>query len=596
MRKSIIGCLLVLVCILTVSSAFAVKSGYVVPSNVEEISKMGDIPAPPFVPEYRVSGWGTTRLRVDVISTANDWGYVDFVLNGINFLCTYDAAEDAWFVDLDKVYTGDKYTIQFTQNYIFGDEGMRKLCVQLSQDGVVTRKWIVDRFWGSALDRDERYQMWSWDGDGNLTLWADYDENVRVEYDRNGRITQYYYSYSWLQKSGHSSNASIHYDKNNQLIMINVICNDIDVTYRYMPGVGWQKASGRIFSDMVAEFTPCDGIDILDEDGTYRPIDPDTDFPPLSMSRTEVAVDPVTLEGEFEVGSPITAAMNAKYALAYNYWLFNDQGVIVQEHTNTTDTSWTFTVTEPGVYLLRTYATDFVTEDWADTDWFYISGESTTTPEPAPAVTVSNVTVSGDYKAGAPLTGTATVENAYAYNYWLFNDQGVIVAEHTNTTDTAWNFSVATPGLYLLRVYATDFLTEDWNDSEWFYVAEAAPANPVVVSSVSLSEANIHVGDTMTVVPSVSGGSGLYAYNYWVFDANGVIVKEKTNTLDSSASFTFTEPGVYLIRVYATDFESEDYTDSAWFSVIAAPAEQADEQPVEEAAEAEALPEELPAA
>ena len=303
-----------------------------------------------------------------------------------------------------------------------------------------------------------------------------------------------------------------------------------------------------------------------------------------------VTVNPSTLTGSFTTGSPITATANVDGAYAYNYWLFNDQGVIVQEHTNTTDTSWTFTITEPGIYLLRTYATDFVVEDWADTDWFYVSGESTAPS--APAVTVSSVTVSGDLKAGASLTGTATVTSGFAFNYWLFNDQGVIVNEHTNTTDTAWNFSVATPGLYLLRVYATDFLTEDWNDSEWFYITQAAPANPVVVSSASLSEANIHVGDTMTVVPSVSGGSGLYAYNYWVFNANGVIVKEKTNTLDSSASFTFTEPGVYLIRVYATDFESEDYTDSFWFSVIeVSPAPQAEEAPQPEAEPTEALPE-----
>ena len=302
------------------------------------------------------------------------------------------------------------------------------------------------------------------------------------------------------------------------------------------------------------------------EEPTATPTDEPTATPTEEPSATPAAVSisPATLTGDLVAGSPVTAEMNAQNAFAYNYWLFNDQGVIVQEHTNTTDTSWTFTITEPGIYLLRTYATNFESEDWTDTEWFAIEGTGT----PVPAVTVSSVTVSGDYEAGAALTGTATVTSGFAFNYWLFNDQGVIVAEHTNTTDTAWNFSIATPGLYLLRVYATDFLTEDWNDSEWFYITPAAPTTPVVVSSASLSEANIHVGDTMTVVPSVSGGSGLYAYNYWVFNANGVIVKEKTNTLDSSTSFTFTEPGVYLIRVYATDFESEDYTDSLWFSVI----------------------------
>ena len=274
----------------------------------------------------------------------------------------------------------------------------------------------------------------------------------------------------------------------------------------------------------------------------------------MPLNLHEVSVEPAALTGSFVAGAPITATMNAKNAYAYNYWLYDSTGTIVQSKTNTTDTSWTFTVSTPGAYLVRTYATDFSTDGSADTAWFYVDGKS---------VTVSNVGVSGSFKAGAPLTGTASVEAGFAFNYWLFNDQGTIVQEHTNTTDTSWTFSVSTPGLYLLRVYATDFKTDAYADSAWFYVAD-----PVVVASASLSQENLTVGGTMTVTPHVSGGSGLYAYNYWVYNSSGQIVMEKTNTLDVSATFTFTEPGAYLIRVYATDFVTDDHADSAWFAVV----------------------------
>ena len=454
---------------------------------------------------------------------------------------------------------------------------------------IVAMSWTVGAFAISAIipNRVNDSMLGYWSDDSydvdvtgyDIEKWSDGDYYAN---GHGGQIQMFYDSDGWLDYYLRT------YFLNDELDMIEInftpsgsITQVICFTDHYI----YDEENGFGAWNTVYEWDFLNQQWVNQENGTvtdkFEPFDPadwpvDITFIDV-IEVKEITVKPAILTGDFKVGSAITATMNAENAFAYNYWLFNDQGVIVQELTNTTDTSWTFTVNEPGIYLLRTYATDFETEDWTDTDWFAIEGATAA----APAVTVSNVAVSGDYKAGAPLTGTASIENGLAFNYWLFNDQGVIVAEHTNTTDTAWSFSVATPGLYLLRVYATDFLTEDWNDSEWFYVTEAVSANPVKVSAVSLSEANIHAGDTMTVVPSVSGGSGLYAYNYWVFNTSGVIVKEKTNTLDSSASFTFTEPGVYLIRVYATDFETEDYTDSAWFSVVAAPAEQADEQPVE---------------
>ena len=304
----------------------------------------------------------------------------------------------------------------------------------------------------------------------------------------------------------------------------------------------------------------------------------------FAVTGKQVSVSNVRVSGTKKVGQNLTGIASVKYGLAFNYWLFDSNGVIVQEHTNTTDTSWNFTIETPGVYLLRVYSTDFVTEAWADSEWFAVETDP---------VTVSKVTVTGDKTVGGSLTGKATVKNGLAFNYWLFNDQGTIVQEHTNTTDTSWSFSVSTPGTYLLRVYSTDFNTEAWADSEWFSIEGAKPENPVVISSVNVSTTNLTAGESVTVSASVSGGSGVYAFNYWVFDANGSIVMEKTNTLDTTATFTFNQPGAYLVRVYVTDFETETNMDSAWIGVgeAAVQAEVAPE-PVEEEPAEELLTEE----
>ena len=280
----------------------------------------------------------------------------------------------------------------------------------------------------------------------------------------------------------------------------------------------------------------------------------------LAGAEEAVSIRPATLSTANPApGETMTATINATGAYAYNFWLFDQYGTIVQEKTNTTDTTWSFSVTTPGIYLLRTYATNFVTEGHADTDWFAVSSH-------VPPVTVRDVTVSGDLTIGLPLTASAQVENALAFNYWLFNDQGVIVQEHTNTTDTSWTFAVSTPGLYLMRVYATDFVTDAHADSEWFQVKSDLP--PVEVGHVELPKENYLLGETLHVEAPASGGTGVYAFNYWVFDSTGAIVMEKTNTFDTSADFPLEVEGVYLVRVFATDFLTEAYNDSNWFSAV----------------------------
>ena len=274
-----------------------------------------------------------------------------------------------------------------------------------------------------------------------------------------------------------------------------------------------------------------------------------------------VQVSGVEVQGQMETGSRLTATATVKGGsgtYAYNYWLFDSTGTIVLSKENTFDTSWTFEAPKGGTYLMRIYATDFATESYADSSWFAIEGNE---------VQVTDVKVEGEYKAGARLTVTPTVEGgsgSYAYNYWLFDSNGTIVLSHENTMDTSWSFVVPDGGTYLMRVYATDFATEHYADSSWF----AVEFNNVKVGSVEVED-GIPGGETMRVTAQVSGGSGSYAYNYWVFDSTGNIVLRKENTFDAYADFVMPkEGGVYLVRVYATDFRTDDHSDSSWFYVV----------------------------
>ena len=274
-----------------------------------------------------------------------------------------------------------------------------------------------------------------------------------------------------------------------------------------------------------------------------------------------VQVSGVEVQGQMETGSRLTATATVKGGsgtYAYNYWLFDSTGTIVLSKENTFDASWTFEAPKGGTYLMRIYATDFATESYADSYWFAIEGNE---------VQVTDVKVEGEYKAGARLTVTPTVEGgsgSYAYNYWLFDSNGTIVLSHENTMDTSWSFVVPDGGTYLMRVYATDFATEHYADSSWF----AVEFNNVKVGSVEVED-GIPSGETMRVTAQVSGGSGTYAYNYWVFDSTGNIVLRKENTFDAYADFVMPkEGGVYLVRVYATDFRTDDHSDSSWFYVV----------------------------
>lgn len=282
--------------------------------------------------------------------------------------------------------------------------------------------------------------------------------------------------------------------------------------------------------------------------------------PPVEVTQVLLSAERYQ-EGETLRVTPFVTGGQGPYL--YSYWLYNENGVIVDQKTGTTDAIADFYLGMPGRYMVRVYATDYQTEDWNDSSWFEVAAML--------PVQVSQVSLSAfSYMEGNRLYVTPLVTGGtgpYYYNYYVYNEYGMLVWQKVNTWETSVSFLMTRAGRYIVRVYATDFNTEDWTDSQWFTVTSAPQSSQVQVSQVSLSASSYQVGDSVYVTPQVSGGTGAYTYSYWVYNEYGMVVAQNTNTWSSIASFTMTRPGIYLVRVYATDFRTGSSADSVWFSV-----------------------------
>ena len=193
--------------------------------------------------------------------------------------------------------------------------------------------------------------------------------------------------------------------------------------------------------------------------------------------------------------------------------------------------------------------------------------ESMSTAEP---VTVSSVTVTEGADGRYTVVPTVSGGNGiYVFNYWMYDPNFNLIAEHTNTLDTSWTVDAPAPGTYTVCVYGTDntFTTASFAYSAWFTVVDG-DLEPVVVSNVGVS-GSLFEGEPLTFTPTVTGGNGIYVFNYWMYDANSQLVAEHLNTTDTSWTVNAPAEGIYTVCVFATDntFVTNSYIYSNWFAV-----------------------------
>jgi hypothetical protein len=215
----------------------------------------------------------------------------------------------------------------------------------------------------------------------------------------------------------------------------------------------------------------------------------------------------------------------------YSYQWYLDYGKV----PGATDDSWTYAPSSSSVgthwvYLNVTDAADAVA--LSSTVQVIVNGPL--------SVVLSPTSVTLD--VGQLETFTSTVSGGtspFTYQWYL---NGV-----ANGTSSNWIFTASSVGSDSVYVKVTDKLG---------VVATSTSAtmivNPALSVSISVTSANMDVGQSKTFAAVVSGGTPPYSYQWYL---NGAKVSGATG-----ASWTFnpTSPGVYTVYVIVTDSASVD--------------------------------------
>ena len=267
-----------------------------------------------------------------------------------------------------------------------------------------------------------------------------------------------------------------------------------------------------------------------------------------------------------KAGSTVSATITAQGSpngwYAYNYYLFNSAGTVVDKVIMTTKNTVSFKIANPGSYLIRADVTDGTrVKQYVDSGWFRISESN--------PLTATITTPANDAKAGSTVSATITAQGSpngwYAYNYYLFNSTGTVVDKVIMTTKNTVSFKIANAGTYLIRADVTDGTrVKQYVDSGWFRISEGDPLMATITTP-----ANTIAGATVTATITAQGSpNGWYAYNYYLFNSTGTVVDKVIMTTKNTVSFKIANTGVYLIRADVTDgTRVKQYVDSGWFRI-----------------------------
>jgi hypothetical protein len=155
--------------------------------------------------------------------------------------------------------------------------------------------------------------------------------------------------------------------------------------------------------------------------------------------------------------------------------------------------------------------------------------------------------------AGTPMAWIANVTGGVApqtFKFLIFNGVSWSVGQDW-TPSNVWNWTPPAAGTYTVQVWvrnagsSADF--DAWMNSQTFIVAPPAPLS--VIGLVADRTFPIGAGTPVTFTAAASGGSGPYAYKFWVFNGSTwVLVRDWS----SSNQWTWGSqtPGAYQIQVW----------------------------------------------
>ena len=167
--------------------------------------------------------------------------------------------------------------------------------------------------------------------------------------------------------------------------------------------------------------------------------------------------------------------------------------------------------------------------------------------------------------AGTALTLKGIAEGGtapYTYKYYV-NNSLVATKSGSGETSTTWTPSVA--GEYLIKCVVTDSDGNSVTSSKYYDVEGTSTALSATLKvNGSSSTVNLTVGDSVTVKPTASGGSGSYTYKYVIKNVStGATATLKDYSSSTSYTGTMNSVGTKQFIVYVKDSNGTVVTTNA---------------------------------
>ena len=211
--------------------------------------------------------------------------------------------------------------------------------------------------------------------------------------------------------------------------------------------------------------------------------------------------------------------------------------------TNSTSSSFSYTIPSDGVYTMTVYATD-------GRNWINKTASTSTNVAGAGFRIVSVKADSASKNKGETIKFTTKIsgaEGTVKYIHCVFRDQTQLTM--TESDSPVFSYKAKSTGRYHIDVYAADN-SGVWQKASSADVTVEDAVDPLRLN-VTTSSTALTVGDVVEVKPNATGGYPAYEYIYCLFrDGTQLTMNRGTS---SYYRFKLDATGTYRIDVYCGD-------------------------------------------
>lgn len=238
-----------------------------------------------------------------------------------------------------------------------------------------------------------------------------------------------------------------------------------------------------------------------------------------------VSISPASATLDIGQSTQFSSNISAGSSPYYYQWYLNNAPV-----SGATNTSWTFTSTSTGSFIVYLNVTDGVGVKAK-------SNVVAVTVNPVPSISVLPTSAIMDMGQSRQFNSSVTGGTSPFSYQWYLN--GTAASGATNTT---WTFVPSSSGSYNIYVNVTDTVGFTAKSS-----AATVTVNPALSVSVSPITTVLFVNQSQLFTATVSGGTLSYTYQWY---RNGTLVSGATS---ATWAFTTGSVGTYQVYVRVTD-------------------------------------------